>query len=124
MTIRFLFPFFFRFEVFRDLRLSYLLGIGVETAQVQNILLDFLNLYLVSMYVFNNRNPILIKVVKKIFWRFPSKFEDKEKWNRLEPIVKQQVNWLYNPSPLTDDFDKTNQSYKNLKVSEKDKKIA
>ena len=122
---------FFRFEVFRDLELSYLLGFGVESSQVQNLLLDFLNLYLVSMYVFNNRNPVLIKIVKKIFWRFPSKFEGKEKWNRLEPLVKQQVNWLYNPSPLTLEHAKLGQNnqsfakkFDDLKVSEKDKKIA
>ena len=88
LSIKYFFPFFFKFDVLRDLRLSYLIGIGVETAQVKNLLLDFLNLYLVSMYVLNNRNPILIKIVKKIFWTFPSKFEDKDKWNRLDPIVK------------------------------------
>ena len=116
----------------RDLRLSYLIGIGVETAQVKNLLLDFLNLYLVSMYVLNNRNPILIKIVKKIFWSFPSKYEDKEKWNRLDPIVKQQVAWLYDPSPLiaehanmhkSSEFNKSFSAYKsfigNMKESEK-----
>lgn len=32
LSIQYLFPLFFKFEVFRDLRLSYLIGIGVETA--------------------------------------------------------------------------------------------
>jgi len=35
--------------------------------------------------------------MKKVFWRFPSKFESNEKWDRLEPLVKKQVNWLYDP---------------------------
>ena len=99
-----MFPFFFKFDVLRHLRLSYLIGIGVETAQVKNLLLGFLNLYLVSMYVLNNRNPILIKIVKKIFWTFPSKCEDKDKWNRLDPIVKHQVSWLFDPSPLEPEY--------------------
>lgn len=49
------------------------------------------------MYILHYRNPILVKSMKKVFWRFPSKFESNEKWDRLEPLVKKQVNWLYDP---------------------------
>lgn len=35
--------------------------------------------------------------MEKLFWRFPSKFEDASKWDRLNPLVKKQVNWMYEP---------------------------
>jgi hypothetical protein len=68
LTIKYAVPFFFKYKVFRDLKLSYLLGIGVENDQVQNIILDFITIFLVSMYIMHFRNPLLVKSVEKIFW--------------------------------------------------------
>jgi hypothetical protein len=62
-----------------------------------NIILDFCNLYAVSMYILHYRNPILVKSMEKLFWRFPSKYEESEKWDRLDPLVRKQVHWLYDP---------------------------
>ena len=68
--------------------MAYLIGIGVEKIQVSNLLLDFLNLYLVSVYVLHYRNPLLVKTVEKIFWSFPAAYENCSKWNRLTERVK------------------------------------
>ena len=84
LSIKYLFPLFFRYEVFRDLRLSYLIGITIEQKQIQNLFLDFLNLYLISIYIYHYRNPVLFKSVHKIFWRFPANFETKDAWSRLD----------------------------------------
>ena len=77
--------------------MTYLVGIGFEKSHIFNILLDFFNLYIVSMYILHYRNPILVKSMQKLFWRFPSKYEDEEKWDRIDPLVRKQVNWLYDP---------------------------
>lgn len=61
-------PFFFHFKVFRFLEIDYLLGIGIDKDQIQSLMLDFLNLYIVTMYVLIYRNPILVKRMKKVFW--------------------------------------------------------
>ena len=82
--------------------MAYLVGIGVEKIQVNNLLLDFLNLYLVSMYILHYRNPLLVKTVEKIFWSFPSVFDPKSKWDRLTERVKLQVRWLYQPSRINE----------------------
>jgi hypothetical protein len=65
-------------------------------------------MYIISMYILNYRNPILVKSMRKVFWRFPSKFEDPEKWDRLDHLVKKQVNWMYDPLLIEryPDFDK------------------
>lgn len=52
----------------RDIRLAYLLGIGVDRDQVENMLLDFLNIYIIAVYIFHYRNPILTKSMEKVFW--------------------------------------------------------
>jgi hypothetical protein len=114
----YIFPFFFRFNVFHDLRMTYLVGIGFERSQIINILLDFFNLYAVSMYILHYRNPILVKSMQKIFWRFPSKFEDAEKWDRLDPLVKKQAHWLYDP------ITHKSPHYKNLDLDEAEVKRA
>jgi len=61
-------PFFFHFKIFRFLEIDYLLGIGIDKDQIQSLMLDFLNLYIVTMYVLIYRNPILVKRMKKDFW--------------------------------------------------------
>ena len=40
--------------------------------------------------------------MRKCFWQFPNVNDSKEKWARLEPLVKKQVQWLINPTPLGD----------------------
>lgn len=47
------------------------------------------------------RNPILVKTMVKVFWQFPSPYQE-EKWKRLTPNVQQQANFLKNPRPLFD----------------------
>jgi len=73
---------------------------GVERYQLRTLVLDFLNLYLVSVYILHYRNPILVKTMQKVFWSFPSVYDGKEKWERLEKKVHKQVMWLYNPVHL------------------------
>ena len=97
LSIKYAIPVFFKYQVFHDLKLDYLIGIGVEQGQVQNLILDFINLYLVSMYVFHYRNPILIRAMKKVFWVFPTPGDAQDRWHRLEPEVKKQVKWLVSP---------------------------
>lgn len=75
--------------MFKDLRLTYLMGIAYEKSHLLILLLDFFNLYMVSMYILHYRNPILVKSMRKVFWRFPSKFESAEKWDRLDPMVRK-----------------------------------
>lgn len=63
------FPLFFHLQVFRDnLMLSYMLGVGIDQQQVQALTYDFLNLFIMTMYIFEFRNPVLSKSLKKVFW--------------------------------------------------------
>lgn len=62
METRFIVPVFFQYDFFRNnLRLCYALGIGIDSHQIRNILVDFLINYLISMYILNSKNPILQK---------------------------------------------------------------
>jgi len=45
-TIPFAIPWFFHYPAFRDLRVAYLLGIGVDKDQVTNLMLDVVNLFI------------------------------------------------------------------------------
>lgn len=93
-------PVFFHLRVFRDnLMLSYMLGVGIDVQQVWSLTFDFVNIFLMTMYIFEFRNPILSKHLKKVFWQFPTK-DDKEQWARLDKTVQKQVDWLFNPKPL------------------------
>lgn len=47
-------------------------------------MLDFVNLFVVSMYVLHYKNPLLQKSMQKIFWCFPNHFDDSDKWKRLD----------------------------------------
>ena len=80
--------------------MGYFAGIGIAKSQLQSLFLDFVNLYLVSMYVLNFRNPLLNVQMRKCFWQFPNVNDSKEKWARLDKLVKKQVNWLIEPTPL------------------------
>lgn len=50
-------------------------------------MLDFLNLFMVTMYVLFFRNPIFEKDMKKVFWKYPNSYDEPEKWNRLDDKV-------------------------------------
>jgi hypothetical protein len=93
MGIKYSIPLFFNMQVFKDLELDYFLGIGVAKIQINNLLLDFVNLFLVSIYLLNFRNPILIKSMKKVFWEFPTSSSSLEQIKRLDPKVWKQVQW-------------------------------
>ena len=67
-SIKYIIPFFFQFKEFRDLKIDYLLGIGIDKDQVKDLIYDFLTLYIISMYILTFRNPILRKSMTKIFW--------------------------------------------------------
>ena len=53
------------------LKIAYFLGFGINSVQLENLMLDFFNLYLVSMYILYFRNPIFEKNMKKVFWKYP-----------------------------------------------------
>lgn len=63
------------------------------------LMIDFIVLYILTMYLTIYRNPVLLRVMKKVFWQLP-KPSDREQWKRLEPLVKEQTKWLFNPKPL------------------------
>jgi len=93
-------PIFFHFAAFRDnLMLSYMLGVGIDTQQVYSLTFDFVNIFLMTMYIYEFRNPVLNKTMKKVFWQFPTQ-DDREQWARLDKDVQKQVEWIYNPKPL------------------------
>lgn len=73
------------------------MGVGLTKDQINNLLLDFINLYLVCMYILNYRNPLLVKSMRKVFWCFPDSLSAAEEWKRLDPLVQKQVRWLQNP---------------------------
>jgi hypothetical protein len=96
----FIVPIFFHISAFRDnMLLSFMLGVGIDRQQVWSLSLDFMNIFLMTQYIFIFRNPILQKTLKKVFWQFPTK-DDKDQWARLDPQVQKQVDWLFNPKPL------------------------
>jgi hypothetical protein len=72
-------PVVFHYKEFYNLRYCYLLGFGVDKDQVNNLNLDFLNLFIVSMYVMIYRNPILLKKMNKVFWQFPTP-QQRDQW--------------------------------------------
>ena len=61
----------FQNQKFQDLKLGYMLAIGIDRSQLEFLMLDFLNLYLVSMYILNFLNPILFPKMEKVFWELP-----------------------------------------------------
>jgi hypothetical protein len=106
-------PIFFHMRVFRDnMMLSYMLGVGVDRQQVWSLTYDFINIFIMTMYVFEFRNPILSKKLKKVFWQFPTN-DDTEQWARLDKDVRRQVDWLNNPKPLYKNGE-PHPSFKNL----------
>lgn len=101
-NITFAIPVFFHHKIFRDLRFSYFLGVGVEQPQLRTLFLDFANLCIVTIYVFNFRNPLLFRSMRKVFWQFPTNMDSKESWDRLDDDVRKQLKWMENPMRITD----------------------
>ena len=63
---KYILPLFFHFGLFRDhMSLSYMLGIGVDKQKIAALTFDFINIFLISMMIFEFRNPILNKNLKK-----------------------------------------------------------
>lgn len=76
-----------------------------------------------TMYIFEFRNPVLNKNVKKIFWQFPAQ-DDPEKWARLDKPVQRQVEWLFKPKALIREDKTVNPNYvKLLPELKKEQKI-
>mmetsp|Transcript_21579 Transcript_21579/g.33233 ORF Transcript_21579/g.33233 Transcript_21579/m.33233 type:complete len:262 (-) Transcript_21579:5310-6095(-) len=98
-SIQFKIPLFFHHNFFQDLRICYLIGIGVDKDQVESLIIDFVNIYMVSMYILTFRNPVLRKSMQKVFWQFPST-DNMEQWKRLDKKVQKQVKWLFDPKGL------------------------
>jgi hypothetical protein len=97
---KYIFPLFFHSGFFRDhMSLSYMLGVGIDRQQVWSLTFDYINIFLITMMIFEFRNPILNKSLKKVFWQFPTK-DNTEQWARLNPDVQKQVDWIYSPKPL------------------------
>jgi hypothetical protein len=86
--------------VFRDydLKLAYLLGIGIQRCQLSSMVLDFIIIYAISMYILIFRNPVIMKRMQKVFWQFPT-LDDVDEWARLDELTRKQVLWLYDPLP-------------------------
>jgi len=96
-TIPYSIPVFYHYKPFRDLNLSYFLGVGVSDHQIDALMYDFINLALISMYVYNFRNPLFFRTMKKVFWQYPSEYDTIDKWKRLEPNVIKQTKWFQCP---------------------------
>ena len=67
---RYAVPQFFHIKTFReyDLKLAYLIGVGIEKSQLVSMLVDFFIIYLTSMYILLFRNPVIMKRMQKVFW--------------------------------------------------------
>jgi len=60
---RYAIPFFFHLENVRDynLKLAYLMGVGIERPQIKSMVIDFIIIYWITMYIFLFRNPVIMK---------------------------------------------------------------
>jgi len=119
--IKYSIPWFFHYPVFRNnLNFCYLIGIGVDKDQLENLIIDFVNLCMITIYIFTYRNPVLRKSMKKVFWQFPTS-DNIEQWNRLEKVVQKQVSWLHDPISLMNDpsleYDKATSNYHDSTLS-------
>ena len=103
-SVKYALPWFLQYSSFKDLRIAYLLGLGVDRDQLKDLMIDFVNMFIVTMYILTFRNPILQKTMVKVFWQFPTP-ANLEQWKRLAPQVQEYVRWLHNP----DDQRLTNQ---------------
>lgn len=89
LSIKYPFPVFFKFEVFREnMNICYLLGIGVDKDQLENLIIDFVNLALITVYIYTFQNPVLRESMNKVFWQFPTP-DNTEQWDRLDKNVQK-----------------------------------
>lgn len=65
-----------------------MIGIGVDKDQLENLIIDFVNLFMITVYIFAFRNPVLRKSMVKVFWQFPTS-DNIEQWNRLDKVVQK-----------------------------------
>lgn len=70
------------------MKICYFMGIGINKSQLENLLLDFFNLFFVSIYILIYRNPIFNISMRKVFWMLPLPNDDPKKWNRLDEQTK------------------------------------
>lgn len=62
-------PWFYHYKWFRDdLSIGYLLGVGVDQQQSDNMIFDFLIMVMLAIYILEFGNPILAKSMKKVYW--------------------------------------------------------
>jgi hypothetical protein len=55
---------------------------------------DFITLYLISLYLFFYGHPLLNTSMKKVFWSFPKNYDPFADWEDLEPEVYAQVKFF------------------------------
>jgi hypothetical protein len=82
-TGKYVIPVFFKMDAFKELRVCYLLGVGVERSQMLNIYFDFMILYCTAMYLVTYGNPLLQHSLEKVFWSFPLSHDPPKKWERV-----------------------------------------
>ena len=63
-------PWFFHWSYFSNynLKLAFLVGVGIDRSQLSSMIIDFFIMYCVSMYILYFRNPVIMKRMEKIFW--------------------------------------------------------
>ena len=118
-------PWFYHYDALSKpggLRLGYFLGMGISQEQVSNLLIDFFVLYILTMYITIYRNPVLLRIMTKVFWQLPRP-SDREQWKRLDPLVREQTKWLLNPKPLQKDisqgYDQDSSNYPSTSLDKK-----
>jgi hypothetical protein len=79
------------------LKIAYFLGLGINSAQLENLMLDFFNLFIVSMYILLFRSLIFDKDMEKVFWKIPLPSDIPSEWNRVDPKEKKRLIWKLNP---------------------------
>jgi len=99
------------------------MGIGINQSQLENLLLDFFNLFLVASYILYFRNPIFCLDMKKVFWLMPLPTNDPKQWNRLDDQTKKKKLFSLNPVLLSDKQFDTLRKDHNID-SEKDKELS
>lgn len=67
----FIFPLYYKFDILRNnIEWTYFFSMSLEWKTLLTLFLDFINLWIVTMYFYFFRNPILRRTVKKIiFWK-------------------------------------------------------
>jgi hypothetical protein len=88
-NISYAIPVFLKIPFFRnDMRLMYFLGIGLQAEQIGNLIVDFIALYLISIYLFFYGHPLLNTSMKKVYWSFPKTYDSFLEWDQLSDDVR------------------------------------